>query len=159
MNITIVAVGKIKEKYLTGGMEEYSKRLRAYCRLNITEVTDRQAPESLSPAQLEEVLNQEGQDILKAVKGGNHVIALDLRGEKMSSEEMAKYMDGLAVTGSSSVTFIIGGSNGLSREVLQRADLRLSFSDMTFPHQMMRLILLEQIYRWFKISRGEPYHK
>ncbi|MBA1334678.1 MAG: 23S rRNA (pseudouridine(1915)-N(3))-methyltransferase [Firmicutes bacterium] len=136
MNITIVAVGKIKEKYLAGGIGEYTKRLKAYCRLNIIEVADRQAPESLSPPQLEEVLNQEGQDILKAVKSGSHIIALDPTGRKMSSEGMAEYMNRLAVTGSSNVTFIIGGSNGLSTEVLNRADLRLSFSDMTFPHQL-----------------------
>jgi 23S rRNA (pseudouridine1915-N3)-methyltransferase len=159
MNISIVAVGKIKEKYLVSGIKEYQKRLSGYCKLNIIEVPDRQAPENLSPAQLEEVINQEGQDIMRNIRTGSHMIALDIKGKKMSSEKMAQYMNRLAITGSSNVTFVIGGSNGLSQEVLQKAGLRLSFSDMTFPHQLMRLILLEQIYRWFRIMRGEPYHK
>lgn len=159
MNITIIAVGKIREKYLDNGIKEYQKRLGRYCKLKIIEVSDIQAPENLSPVQLEEVKNKEGETILKNIKTGSYVIALDIKGKKMSSEEMAAYMDRLAVAGNSSVILIIGGSNGLSGEVLDRADMRLSFSDMTFPHQLMRLILLEQIYRWFKINRGEPYHK
>ena len=159
MNILIVAVGKIREKYINSGIMEYRKRLSRYCKLDIIEIPDRQAPESFSTAQLEQVKAQEGEDILKNIRPGSYVIALDIKGRKMSSEEMAKYLDRLAVTGNSSITFVIGGSNGLSSKVLDRADMRLSFSDMTFPHQLMRLILLEQIYRWFKINRGEPYHK
>ncbi len=159
MNITIIAVGKVREKYLKSGIEEYRKRLGRYCRLRIAEVPDVQAPEDLSPAQMEEVRRKEGENILKNIKGNTHIIALDIKGRRMSSEEMATYMDRLGVTGSSNITFIIGGSNGLSEDVLQRADMQLSFSEMTFPHQLMRLILLEQIYRWFRINRGEPYHK
>jgi len=159
MNVTIIAAGKIREKYLSDGIKEYQKRLSRYCKLKIIEVSDIQAPDNLSPAQLEEVKSEEGENILKNIKAGTYVIALDVKGKKMSSKEMAVYMDRLAVTGKSSVIFIIGGSNGLSGEVLGRADMRLSFSDMTFPHQLMRLMLMEQIYRWFKINRGEPYHK
>ncbi len=159
MNITIIAVGKIREKYIVSGIKEFQKRLSTYCRLNIIEVADRKAPEGLSRAQLEEVKDREGRDVLKSVRTGSHVIALDMGGKKLSSEAMADYMDKLALEGSSNITFVIGGSNGLSQEILNQADMRLSFSDMTFPHQLMRLILLEQIYRWFKISRGQPYHK
>lgn len=159
MNITIVAVGKVKEKYITAGLKEYMKRLGRYCRLNIIEVPDQRAPESLSRAQLIEVKEREGRNILKHIKPGGYVIALDVAGKSMSSEDMTGYMERLLIRGISSIIFIIGGSNGLSDSVLNRADLRLSFSAMTFPHQLMRLVLLEQIYRWFKINHGEPYHK
>lgn len=159
MNISIIAVGKIRERYINSGIKEYQKRLSRYCKLKIIEVPDREAPETLSEIQLEQVKEEEGQDILKNIKQGSYVIALDINGKKMSSEEMAAHMDRLAVMGRSNITFIIGGSNGLSTQVLEKADMRLSFSPMTFPHQLMRLILLEQIYRWFKIIKGEPYHK
>lgn len=159
MNISIIAVGKIRERYINSGIKEYQKRLSRYCKLKIIEVPDREAPETLSEMQLEKVKEEEGQDILKNIKQGSYVIALDINGKKMSSEEMAAHMDRLAVMGRSNLTFIIGGSNGLSTQVLEKADMRLSFSPMTFPHQLMRLILLEQIYRWFKIIKGEPYHK
>ena len=159
MNITIIAVGKVKEKYIASGIKEYRKRLGPYCRLNIVEVPDQRAPENLSRRRLEEVKNREGRDILKHVKPGNHIIALDIGGRQASSEDMAGYIERLVTGGSSSIIFVIGGSNGLSKGVLGRSDMKLSFSAMTFPHQLMRLILLEQIYRWFKINRGEPYHK
>ncbi len=159
LNITVVAVGKVREKYIVSGIREYQKRLAAYCRLSIIEVPGQRAPENLSRLQLEEVKDKEGQDIIRQIKPGSHVIALDIRGRSRSSEDMADYMNRLTLGGSSSIVFIIGGSNGLSDRVLQRADMKLSFSSMTFPHQLMRLVLLEQVYRWFKINRGEPYHK
>jgi 23S rRNA (pseudouridine1915-N3)-methyltransferase len=159
VKITVIAVGKVKEKYIESGIKEYRKRLGPYCRLNIIEVSDQRAPENLSRRQLEEVKDREGRNILKHIKPGNHVIALDIGGEQMSSEDMAGYIERLVTGGSSSIIFVIGGSNGLSKGVLGRSDMKLSFSAMTFPHQLMRLILLEQIYRWFKINRGEPYHK
>ena len=159
MNITVIAVGKISEKYLNTGLEEYKKRLSRYCKLNIVEVPDIQEPKNPSPLRLEEIKAKEGKNILKHIRGNNYMIALDGKGRKMSSEEMAAYIQDLSVMGGSSVTFIIGGSNGLSKEVMEIADMRLSFSDMTFPHRLMRLILLEQIYRWFKINKNERYHK
>jgi 23S rRNA (pseudouridine1915-N3)-methyltransferase len=159
MNISIIAVGKIKERYLEQGIAEYKKRLQSYCRLTIIEVADRAAPDNLSPLQLEGIKSSEGKDILIRIKDPAYVIALDEGGIKISSVGMSRHMDRLSVNGKGNIMFIIGGSNGLSEQVLNRADMRLSFSDMTFPHQLMRLILLEQIYRWFKISRNEPYHK
>jgi 23S rRNA (pseudouridine1915-N3)-methyltransferase len=159
MNISLIAVGKIKEKYLEQGIAEYKKRLQSYCRLTIIEVADRAAPDNLSPLQLEGIKTREGEDILKRIKDPAYVIALDESGIKISSVGMSRHIDRLAVSGIGNIIFVIGGSNGLSEQVLNRADMRLSFSEMTFPHQLMRLILLEQIYRWFKISRNEPYHK
>ena len=159
MNITIIAVGKVKEQYIASGIKEYRKRLCPYCRLNIAQVPDQRAPENLSRRQLEEVKDREGRDILKHIKPGSHVIALDIGGRQMSSEGMAGYIERLVTGGSSSIVFVIGGSNGLSKGVLERSDMKLSFSAMAFPHQLMRLVLIEQIYRWFKINRGEPYHK
>lgn len=159
MNITIISVGKLKEKYLKQGIDEYSKRLLRYAKLKIIEVPDEKAPENLSKAEEELVKKKEGDEILKNIKDGTYVIALDLKGKMMSSEGLAEKLENLGVTGNSNVTFIIGGSLGLSEEVLKVADFSLCFSLMTFPHQLMKLILLEQIYRGFRIIKGEPYHK
>lgn len=159
MNITIISVGKIKEKYLNNAIKEYSKRLSRYCKLNHIEVNDEKAPENLSRAEMENIKNKEGAGILRHIKDGTYVIALAIEGEMISSEKFASKIDKLAIQGKSNIAFIIGGSLGLSDEVLKRADYKLSFSPMTFPHQLMKVILLEQIYRGFRINRGEPYHK
>ncbi|NGQ96113.1 23S rRNA (pseudouridine(1915)-N(3))-methyltransferase RlmH [Brevibacillus sp. SYP-B805] len=159
MQISIVTVGKLKEKYLKDGVEEYSKRLSAYCKLQIIEVSDEKAPEELSATEMEQVKRKEGERILAHLKPDQHVIALAIEGQMWSSEKLSSELDRLATYGKSQVAFVIGGSLGLSAEVLKRADVLLSFSKMTFPHQLVRLILLEQVYRAFKISRGEPYHK
>ncbi|MBQ2677366.1 MAG: 23S rRNA (pseudouridine(1915)-N(3))-methyltransferase RlmH [Firmicutes bacterium] len=159
MNITIVCIGKLKEKYWREAVAEYSKRLGGYCSLTVKELKEAPLPSNPSPADEEAVKKAEGEAILGAVKDQSYVISLEVKGRKFSSEELAERMADLALTGRSDVTFIIGGSLGLSAEVSKRADLRLSFSDMTFPHQMMRVILLEQIYRSFKINRNETYHK
>ena len=159
MNITIVCIGKLKEKYWREAVAEYSKRLGGYCSLTVKELKEAPLPSNPSPADEEAVKKTEGEAILGAVKDQSYVISLEVNGRKFSSEELAAKMADLALTGRSDVTFIIGGSLGLSTEVSKRADLRLSFSDMTFPHQMMRVILLEQIYRAFKINAGETYHK
>lgn len=159
MQIQIVSVGKVREKYLKLGIAEFEKRLSAYCKLSISEVADEQAPEQLSDKELEIVKQKEGERILKHIKDRDYVIALDVLGVQWSSEKLAAEMDRLATQGNSKIAFVIGGSNGLSDEVLRRANFKLSFSKMTFPHQLMKLILLEQVYRGFKIQRGEPYHK
>jgi len=159
MNIDIIAVGKIKESYLTNGIKEYQKRLSAYCKLRIIEVGEEKAPESLSDKEKAQVLEREGKNILSKINPSSFVISLCIEGQSLSSEEMAKKLDDLMLKGKSHLTFIIGGSLGLSDEVKERSDFSLSFSSFTFPHQLMRLILLEQIYRWFRIIRGETYHK
>lgn len=159
MNISIVTVGKLKEKYLKQGIEEYLKRLTSYAKVEITEVADEKAPEELSELEMEQVKQKEGERILAKISQDSHVIALAINGKMQSSEELADTLDKLATYGKSKIAFVIGGSLGLSDEVLQRANEQLSFSKMTFPHQLMRLILVEQIYRAFRINRGEPYHK
>ncbi|MCT2345921.1 23S rRNA (pseudouridine(1915)-N(3))-methyltransferase RlmH [Niallia taxi] len=159
MNISIITVGKLKEKYLKQGIEEYTKRLSSYSKIEIIEVPDEKAPEVLSEAEMIQVKDKEGERILAKVPADAHVIALAIDGKQKSSEELADTLDKLATYGKSKVAFIIGGSLGLSGQVLQRADDKLSFSKMTFPHQLMRLILVEQVYRAFRINRGEPYHK
>ena len=159
MNITIISVGKLKEKYLKLGIEEFSKRLSKYCKLDMIELDDEKCPENLSERDMEIVKNKEGQKILSKVKSNSYVIALAIDGKNLSSEELADTMSKLAVRGNSHITFIIGGSLGLADEVLKRSDYKLSFSKMTFPHQMMKLILLEQVYRSFRINNNEPYHK
>ncbi|MEB3103201.1 23S rRNA (pseudouridine(1915)-N(3))-methyltransferase RlmH [Ferviditalea candida] len=159
MNIQIVGVGKLKEKYLVQGIAEYVKRLGPYAKVHIHEVSDDKAPETLSVAEERQVKEREGERILAQIKPDAFVIALVLGGELWSSEELAANLDRLAVNGRTQVTFVIGGSLGLGEAVLNRADRTLSFGRMTFPHQLMRLILVEQIYRAFKILRGEPYHK
>ncbi|WP_065409488.1 23S rRNA (pseudouridine(1915)-N(3))-methyltransferase RlmH [Pseudobacillus wudalianchiensis] len=159
MNITIVTVGKLKEKYLKQGIAEYVKRLSAYAKIDIIEVADEKAPEELSITEMEQVKQKESERILAKISPDTHVIALAIEGKMKTSEELAKNLDQLATYGKSKIAFIIGGSLGLHEGVMKRANDTLSFSKMTFPHQLMRLILVEQIYRSFRINRGEPYHK
>ncbi|WP_141430710.1 23S rRNA (pseudouridine(1915)-N(3))-methyltransferase RlmH [Bacillus sp. 03113] len=159
MNISIISVGKLKEKYLKQGIEEYVKRLSSYAKIELIEVADEKAPEELSAVEMEQVKQKEAERILAKINPDAHVIALAIEGKMKSSEELADTLDKLATYGKSKVAFVIGGSLGLSNEVLKRADEKLSFSKMTFPHQLMRLILVEQVYRAFRINRGEPYHK
>lgn len=159
MNISIVTVGKLKEKYLKQGIEEYLKRMGAYAKVDVIEVSDEKAPEELSETEMVQVKQKEGERILAKINPDAYVIALAINGKLKSSEELADSLDKLATYGKSKVAFVIGGSLGLSDEVLKRSDEQLSFSKMTFPHQLMRLILVEQIYRAFRINRGEPYHK
>lgn len=159
MNIDIIAVGKLKEKYLKEGIKEYQKRLSPYCKLRIIEVGEQKAPENLSEKEKAMVLKQEGDYILQKLRPSSFVIPLCIEGKSISSEGMAEKLSELVVSGRPHITFIIGGSLGLSDQVKARADLPLSFSKFTFPHQLMRLVIVEQIYRWFKIMRGEPYHK
>ncbi|MEH7334611.1 23S rRNA (pseudouridine(1915)-N(3))-methyltransferase RlmH [Neobacillus drentensis] len=159
MNISIVTVGKLKEKYLKQGIEEYLKRLSAYARVEVIEVADEKAPEELSDTEMQQVKQKEGERILAKISQDTYVIALAIQGKLQSSEELADSIDKLATYGKSKIAFIIGGSLGLSDEVMKRSNEKLSFSKMTFPHQLMRLILVEQIYRAFRINRGEPYHK
>ncbi|MFB6466466.1 23S rRNA (pseudouridine(1915)-N(3))-methyltransferase RlmH [Cytobacillus sp. Hz8] len=159
MQIQIVSVGKIKEKYIKLGIAEFEKRLRPYCKLTLDEVSDEQASEQLSDKELNHVIQKEGERILSKIKPNQYVIALAINGESWSSEQLANEMERLGIHGKSQISFVIGGSNGLSDEVLKRADQKLSFSKMTFPHQLMKLILLEQIYRAYKIQKNEPYHK
>ncbi|WP_018590102.1 23S rRNA (pseudouridine(1915)-N(3))-methyltransferase RlmH [Terrisporobacter glycolicus] len=159
MRISIVCVGKIKEKYLKLGIDEFSKRLSKYCKLEVIELDDEKAPENLSDKEMLMIKDKEGKKILSKIKDNAHVIALAIDGKNLSSEELADTIDNLGVRGTSHIVFVIGGSLGLSDEVLRRANYKLSFSKMTFPHQLMRLILLEQIYRAYRINNGEPYHK
>ncbi|MBY0148085.1 23S rRNA (pseudouridine(1915)-N(3))-methyltransferase RlmH [Neobacillus niacini] len=159
MNILIVTVGKLKEKYLKMGIEEYLKRLNAYAKVEVIEVADEKAPEELSESEMVQVKQKEGERILAKISQDTYVIALAINGKMQSSEELADTLDKLATYGKSKIAFIIGGSLGLSDEVLKRANEHLSFSKMTFPHQLMKLILVEQIYRAYRINRGEPYHK
>lgn len=158
-HISILAVGRLKEKYLAEGAAEYLKRLASYARVEIVEVSDENCPDKLSPAECEKVKGKEGDRLLKRLRRDTYLVALDLRGRLYTSEEMADVLGKLALEGKGDITFVIGGSLGLSKAVLEKADLRLSFSRLTFPHQLMRVILLEQIFRWFKIARGELYHK
>lgn len=159
MNITIVTVGKLKEKYLKMGIEEFSKRLGSYAKVNVVEVADEKAPESLSDADMEIVKKKEAERILAKVGSDTYVIALAIEGKMKTSEELATDLESLMTYGRSKVAFVIGGSLGLHDSVIKRADELLSFSKMTFPHQMMKLILLEQVYRAFRIMKNEPYHK
>ncbi|SEN98102.1 23S rRNA (pseudouridine1915-N3)-methyltransferase [Amphibacillus marinus] len=159
MNITIISVGKLKEKDLKLGIDEYVKRLQAYANLKLIEVPDEKAPENLSPAQMEEIKIKEGERILAKIPEDTHVVTLEIKGKQLTSEQLATEMDQLALHGKSKVAFIIGGSLGLSEAVMKRSNFALSFSKMTLPHQLMRLVLLEQVYRSFRIRRGEPYHK
>lgn len=159
MYISIISVGKLKEKYLKQGIDEYVKRLSAYAKIEIIEVPDEKAPEVLSEAEMIQVKEKEGERILAKIGQDTFVIALEINGKMKSSEQLAADLDKLATYGKSKIAFIIGGSLGLSETVLKRADEKLSFSKMTFPHQLMRLFLVEQVYRSFRINRNEPYHK
>jgi len=158
MRITIVVVGKIKEPYLAAGIGEYAKRLAPFCRLATIEVAEEKMPDNPSLAEKAAVLAKEGERILRAVRPGSHLTVLDLAGGQLSSEDFAARLAALALAGASDLTFVIGGAFGLAPAVAAAARERLSFSKMTFTHQMIRLLLLEQLYRAFKISRGEPYH-
>lgn len=159
VKITIICVGKIKEKYLKDAISEYSKRLGKFCNLEIKEVADEKTKENMSDAEEALIKDKEGERITALIKSDDYVITLEIEGDMTSSVELSEKMSGLFVSGVSKMTFVIGGSVGLSDKVIKRADYHLSFSKMTFPHQLMRVILLEQIYRSFKISQGEPYHK
>ena len=159
MKISIVCVGRLKEKYWTDAVAEYCKRLGKYVKLEITELPDEKAPESMSAAQEEQVKIKEGHRILKAIKEDAFVVTLEVQGKQLSSEELAQLIEAKTTGGVSHITFVIGGSLGLSQQVIERGEYHLSFSKMTFPHQMMRVVLLEQIYRAIRISKNEPYHK
>ncbi|HWI55167.1 MAG TPA: 23S rRNA (pseudouridine(1915)-N(3))-methyltransferase RlmH [Desulfobacteria bacterium] len=159
MNIQVIAVGKVKENYLNEGINEYLKRLKPYANIEIKEVPDEKAPENLSQKEEEQVKRREGEKILALIKPGRIVAALAIEGKNLSSEQMAGMIAEYALAGKSDLTFVIGGSLGLHSSVTQRADFLLSFGKMTFPHQLMRMMLVEQVYRAFRINRGEPYHK
>lgn len=159
MKITLITVGKIKEKYLRDAITEYTKRLSRYCKLEILEVTDEKTPEDASDALEKSIREKEGKRILKLIKEDAYVFTLEISGRMMDSIEFADRIERLGIRGVSHIIFIIGGSIGLSEDVCTRSDYALSFSKMTFPHQLMRVILLEQIYRSFRIIQGEPYHK
>lgn len=159
MKITLVTVGKIKERFYTEAIAEYSKRLSRYCKLDIVQVTDEKTPDSASEAVERQIKEKEGERILASLKDGAYVIALAIDGEMLDSIQLSEKINRLGIGGTSQIVFVIGGSLGLSDSVLRRADYRLSFSKMTFPHQLMRVILLEQIYRSYRIMVGEPYHK
>ncbi|MGI6685555.1 MAG: 23S rRNA (pseudouridine(1915)-N(3))-methyltransferase RlmH [Bacillota bacterium] len=159
MNIRIIAVGKLKEKYLTEGIKEYLKRLSPHAKVEIIEVSDEKIPEHPSDTELRLIKDKEGEKISRYLKEGTYLIALDIQGKNLSSEEMAEMIADLGIKGKSDLTFLIGGSLGLAEFLLKKADFRLSFGRMTFPHQLMRLILVEQLYRSFKIIAGHPYHK
>ncbi len=159
MRITCITVGKIKEKYFSMAIDEYAKRLSRYCKLEIIELADEKTPDNASALIEEQIKQKEGERILKAIKDDAYVIALAIEGKQLDSVELSEKLSRLGVDGNSHITFIIGGSLGLAKEVLARADYKLSFSKMTFPHQLMRVVLLEQIYRAYRIQNGEPYHK
>lgn len=159
MNITVISVGKLKEKYLKMGIDEYTKRLASYAKIELIEVPDEKAPENLSDAEMKIVKKKEGERILSKISDGTYVCALAIDGKMKSSEELAAGLEKLMTYGTSKIAFVIGGSLGLHSDVLKRADEKLSFGRMTLPHQLMRLVLLEQIYRSFRIMKNEPYHK
>ena len=159
MNIKVITVGKLKEKYLKAGIAEYAKRLSKFCKVEMIEVADEKAPESLSDAEMTNVKDKEGERILNKIKDKEHVIVLAIQGKQRASEEFAKEIQDLATYGKSDITFVIGGSLGTSDAVNKRANDALSFGKLTLPHQLMRLVLTEQIYRAFMINQGSPYHK
>lgn len=158
MKITIVTAGKIKEKYLSEGIKEFLKRLGPFANVKIVEINEEKMKDNPSEAEKQQTLTAEGQRLLKQVPDGSYLFVLDVYGKMLSSEELAAKLDKLALEGKSNITFLIGGAFGLSKEVRAKADMLLSFSSMTFTHQMVRLLLVEQIYRAFKINRGEKYH-
>jgi 23S rRNA (pseudouridine1915-N3)-methyltransferase len=159
VQINLLAVGKLKEKYWKGAVEEYTKRLSSYCKVNVVEVADEPTPDHASAAQEEAIKKKEAEKLLGKIGERDFVICLVIEGKSISSEEFADVLDKMASQGYSTFTFVIGGSLGLHESVVQRANYKLSFSKFTFPHQMVRVILLEQVYRAFRIQRGEPYHK
>ena len=159
LNITIIAVGKLKEKYLKEAFSEYQKRLQNYCTFHMIEVADEPTKEQFSEKEADILLQKESLRIMKQIKATDYVIALEIKGEQLSSEAFAEKICTLQVSGKSAITYVIGGSIGLHFSITQRADASLSFSKMTFPHQLMRVILAEQIYRGFRIINGHAYHK
>lgn len=159
MKITILTVGKIKEKYLRDAIAEYSKRLSRYAKLEIIEVADEKTPDNASETVETNIKNKEAERLLKYIRDDAYLITLEIKGKQLTSEELAQKIDTLGVQGTSHIIFVIGGSLGLGEEVLKRSNYALSFSKMTFPHQLMRVILLERIYRSYRINCGEPYHK
>ena len=159
MKITVLCVGKVKEKFFVDAVKEYSKRLSRYCKLEILEVADEKTPDNASDVVVRQIKEKEGERMEKLLPEGAYVIALAIEGKKLTSEKLAEKIETLGITGTSHIVFLIGGSLGMSDRLLVRADYLLSFSDMTFPHQLMRVILLEQIYRSYRIIQGEPYHK
>ena len=159
MKFQIITVGKLKEKYLKDGIAEYLKRLQRYATVEIMEVADEQTPDGASEAEELQIKAKEGQRIQKYIKDDTYLIALAIEGTMITSEQLAEKIEQLGLTGKSHITLVIGGSLGLDAGILKRADLLLSFSKLTFPHQLMRLILVEQLYRSYRIIKGEPYHK
>lgn len=159
MKIRLIVVGKLKEKYLVAGIKEYQKRISGYTNIEIIEVADERIPDKASLAQEAMVKVKEGRKILDKIKQDDYVILLDVGGKELDSIAFSKHLEQCMINGKSTIDFVIGGSLGHGEEILQRADFRLSFSPMTFPHQLMRLILIEQIYRAFKIMKNETYHK
>ena len=158
MKLTIICAGKIKEKYLSAGIAEFMKRLRPFAQVEIREIHEEKMPDEPSAAEKEQVLQKEGEKLLKLVPSGSYLFVLDVYGSEMASEQLAEKIDQLGIQGRSRTSFLIGGAFGLSKEVRAAADERLSFSQLTFTHQMVRLLLVEQIYRAFKINRHEKYH-
>lgn len=159
MKITVLTVGKVKEKFYRQALEEFEKRLSRYCKLEIIEVQDEKTPDRASETEEMQIKEKEGQRLLKYIKEDAWVCALAIEGKMLDSVELSQKMEQLGIARTSHMIFVIGGSLGLAEEVLKRADFKLSFSKMTFPHQLMRVILLEQIYRAYRIMQGEPYHK
>lgn len=159
MKITVLTVGKIKEKYLKDAIAEYSKRLNKYCKLEMVEVADEKTPDQAGEALMEQIREKEGERLLKYIRDDAYVITLEIEGRQLAPEELADKIDKLGISGTSHIVFVIGGSIGLGRAVTARSDFALSFSKMTFPHQLMRVILLEQVYRSYRIIQKEPYHK
>lgn len=159
MKISIACVGKIKEKFYRDAVAEYEKRLSRYCKLEILEVADEKTPDGAGAALEEQIREKEGRRLLEKIREDAFVCSLEIGGKRLTSEGFAGWMEDLTVKGTSHIVFVIGGSLGLHESVRKRADMALSFSDMTFPHQLMRVILAEQIYRAFRIIQGAPYHK
>lgn len=159
MNIKLITVGKLKEKYLKEGIAEYTKRLSRFCKFQVVELIDEKTPENPSEAQNNQIMAKEGERIQAKIGSRDYVIVLAIEGKQFPSEEFSQKLEAVAVNGYSDITFIIGGSLGLSKEIKQRANLKMSFGLLTLPHQLMRLVLIEQIYRAFMIQQGSPYHK
>lgn len=159
MKLTILTVGKIKEKFYRDAISEYTKRLSKYCKLEILEVADEKTPDAASKTVEENIRQKEGERILKYIREDAYVITLEINGKMLDSVELSQKIESLGIQGKSHIIFVIGGSIGLGKEVVKRSDFALSFSKMTFPHQLMRVILLEQIYRSYRIMSGQPYHK
>lgn len=159
MKISILCVGKVKEKFYRDAIDEFIKRLSRYCKLEIIEVADEKTPDQASDVEVKQIKDKEGERLLKNIKDDSYVITLEIEGKMLDSEELSRKINQIGVSGKGHIIFIIGGSLGLSDEIKNRADYKLSFSRMTFPHQLMRVILLEQVYRAYRIMNNEPYHK